>query len=416
MSSPDVVRRISSVAIVATFLVLITFLGLLASLRADSSHSSSASDDSYVHLMTLSEDDLALNKPNRRVIILGDVHGMVDSLAEILDATGYNEKNDYLIHVGDIVAKSGVPAALQSLDYFSSLNITGVRGNHDDKVIQWRYWIDEVLASKGGKKWLRQMEKSTPKQIKKYMKSGANLKAKWVIPEGWKFAEEHYWIAKEMSQAHFDYFSRLPLALHIPSLHTFIAHAGLLPTDTSRSHGSPLSRRPSKKRSEEKLRLEQEQALLHKISQNRDPWTVMNMRSILEGGDVTRKGDVGQPWSEIWNEWMDKCGGFDVSDLNDLTDISELGKETKLPCRPSTVIYGHAASRGLDVKRWTMGLDSGCVYGRRLTAMIITSDSKIHNRRPFAEDSEVEELSISHGETGRARLVSISCPEPPPES
>lgn len=33
----------------------------------------------------------------------------------------------------------------------------------------------------------------------------------------------------------------------------------------------------------------------------------------------------------------------------------------KLPCYPSTVVYGHAAARGLDIKRWSKGLDSGCV-------------------------------------------------------
>ena len=43
------------------------------------------------------------------------------------------------------------------------------------------------------------------------------------------------------------------------------------------------------------------------------------------------------------------------SDPNDLT------KKKTLPCYPSTVIYGHAASRGLDIERWSKGLDSGCV-------------------------------------------------------
>jgi hypothetical protein len=36
-------------------------------------------------------------------------------------------------------------------------------------------------------------------------------------------------------------------------------------------------------------------------------------------------------------------------------------KSKDLPCYPATVIYGHAAKRGLDIKRWTKGLDSGCV-------------------------------------------------------
>jgi hypothetical protein len=36
-------------------------------------------------------------------------------------------------------------------------------------------------------------------------------------------------------------------------------------------------------------------------------------------------------------------------------------KRRNMPCIPSTVIYGHTASFGLDLRRWTKGLDSGCV-------------------------------------------------------
>ena len=49
---------------------------------------------------------------------------------------------------------------------------------------------------------------------------------------------------------------------------------------------------------------------------------------------------------------MSRCGGFD--------DLSS-NKHHTLPCLPMTVVYGHAAARGLDVKRWTFGLDTGCV-------------------------------------------------------
>ena len=43
-----------------------------------------------------------------------------------------------------------------------------------------------------------------------------------------------------------------------------------------------------------------------------------------------------------------------------------------MPCYPATVVYGHAASRDLDIRRWTVGLDTGCLYGRRLTALVLT--------------------------------------------
>lgn len=57
-------------------------------------------------------------------------------------------------------------------------------------------------------------------------------------------------------------------------------------------------------------------------------------------------------WADLWNGAMSRCAGFEQA---------ALGKKDSLPCHPSTVVYGHAASRGLDVHRWTVGLDTGCV-------------------------------------------------------
>lgn len=54
-------------------------------------------------------------------------------------------------------------------------------------------------------------------------------------------------------------------------------------------------------------------------------------------------------------------------DLNEASDPAwyDLYKEDKL------VIYGHWASRGLNVRKNTIGLDSGCVYGEYLSAVIL---------------------------------------------
>jgi len=35
------------------------------------------------------------------------------------------------------------------------------------------------------------------------------------------------------------------------------------------------------------------------------------------------------------------------------------------------VRYGHAAARGLDLREFSIGLDSGAVYGRSLSALVI---------------------------------------------
>lgn len=41
-----------------------------------------------------------------------------------------------------------------------------------------------------------------------------------------------------------------------------------------------------------------------------------------------------------------------------------------------TVIYGHDAKAGLSIRDYTKGLDSGCVRGGRLTALVIEDGGK----------------------------------------
>lgn len=42
-----------------------------------------------------------------------------------------------------------------------------------------------------------------------------------------------------------------------------------------------------------------------------------------------------------------------------------------LEIRNDSCRYGHAAARGLDVREYSIGLDSGAVYGRSLSALVI---------------------------------------------
>lgn len=47
------------------------------------------------------------------------------------------------------------------------------------------------------------------------------------------------------------------------------------------------------------------------------------------------------------------------------------GKYRKGEERPMVVVYGHDAKGGLRIKRWTKGLDSACVGGGRLSALVV---------------------------------------------
>lgn len=143
-----------------------------------------------------------------------------------------------------------------------------------------------------------------------------------------------------MTQAQASFLMSLPVVNHIPHLHLFVAHAGLLPSDprlsptdprqplthlpdtdhhhhpigydpdkdteafVPRGHVKMLATRGSDTRSNLKLnaraenvtegtlREMQETALLQEIPQNRDAWVVLNMRSVKKKGKVTRCVDT----------------------------------------------------------------------------------------------------------------------------
>lgn len=74
----------------------------------------------------------------------------------------------------------------------------------------------------------------------------------------------------------------------------------------------------------------------------------------------------GATWSRVWEKY-----------------------QNLLPAKErSTVIYGHDSKKGLQIKnKWSKGLDSGCVKGGKLSALVYT-------RRKEGESGEVEIVSV----------------------
>jgi len=221
---------------------------------------------------------------------------------------------------------------------------------------------------------------------------------------------EHYQISRSMAAGHYAYLLSLPLVLHIPTLHTFVVHAGLLPLDPNRSVTSgrqPLAHIPAppsvsteaaSNKNISVLRRAQEAAILTDIPQNVDPWVVLNMRSIRSDNSVTKSNNKGDPWADLWDSIIQRCNGFGSEDVS----VVDANRLKKLPCYPSTVIYGHAAARGLDIKRWSKGLDSGCVYKRKLSALILSVPP---------EQLNVDSDSLPFGDQGStiAQIASVEC-------
>ncbi|KAL0954484.1 hypothetical protein HGRIS_003452 [Hohenbuehelia grisea] len=341
----------------------------------------------YRHLDTLPAERFPINATGSgRTLILGDIHGMNDSLHNLLNSLSYDSTHDSLIHVGDIVAKGPISGSLAVLSFMSTHNITGVRGNHDQKVIEWYGWLQWIHARPSARHWLSTLERRWASAEaageddleewleRQYRRRGSGEKRWWKsIAKNWELLGPHYEIARAMTPEHYAYMVARPLALHIPSAHAFIVHAGMLASDPNyhpHHKKQPLAHAPElkssgtkfsgKKARVEEMRRLQELALREDVPQNQDPFATQNMRSVLPDNTVTR-GKDGKPWSNFWNRDMSLCDGFDGELEHAGHGKGKKNAKIHLPCYPATVIYGHAAGRGLDIKRWSLGLDSGCV-------------------------------------------------------
>jgi len=132
-------------------------------------------------------------------------------------------------------------------------------------------------------------------------------------------AEAHQAHADAMSDADWEWLAALPLWLRLPEYEAIVVHAGLVP-------GVPLERQRQK--------------------------DLLNIRTLRANGTGSSRPDDGVPWASLWQG-------------------------------PERVIFGHDAVRGLQKWPHAIGLDTGCCYGGRLSALVLPSD-RVARQRAFS--------------------------------
>jgi hypothetical protein len=220
-----------------------------------------------------------------RTVIVGDVHGCLDELQELVERCGDPRGTRYVM-VGDLVAKG--PDSRGVIAWARASNADAVLGNHDAAVLRARDWATDPA----------------PKAY--HAAVAATLDA-----DDWTWLEARpVWLGLDGGDD------------PRPGPRSYlVVHGGLVP-------GVPLEA--------------QERHYL------------MNLRSITTDGLPTQKLE-GSPWASLWKG-------------------------------PPHVVFGHDAVRGLQRHRWATGLDTGCVYGGALTALVLPKGElvSIPARRAYA--------------------------------
>lgn len=318
----------------------------------------------------------------RRLIVLGDIHGMSNELESILTKVFYNETRDHVIAVGDMISKG--PDSNGVVSKLMSLNASAVRGNHEDRILLARSAIE------------------TQHGVSAELESPENQDRRGELQD--------LVTARGMSPEHIRWLEGLPVILTVNELNIYVVHAGLVP-------GVDISKQ--------------------------DPWAVMNMRTLSYPREELRAKEGEKPREKrgkgvdindgpalvSLSEKQDTTEGEDEVDASkfvqseqpahndpDVELVSEGTKDTppttdtdsesdmdttgiawdrqiaipndghkgekwtdawntyqlRLPRRQRrTVIYGHDAKSGYKESKYTFGLDSGCVKGEALSALII---------------------------------------------
>lgn len=208
---------------------------------------------SLIQLMELPSKYLPETGKHRhsgRLIIVGDVHGMKDDLIHLLDKVDFNKKHDHLILAGDMISKG--PDSPGVVDLAIELGASGVRGNHEDRVL---------LAHK--KMVAQHISMDHPEPKEKEYNDEDDLEGEGLTRGDYKDRK----LVRALGEKRINWLKKCPVILRVGELgsmgEVIVVHAGLAPG----------------------VKLEKQ-----------DPIMVMNMRTISDDG-VPSDGRDGTGWT-----------------------------------------------------------------------------------------------------------------------
>ncbi len=217
--------------------------------------------------------------PAPRTIVVGDVHGCLRELENLLDRARF-DVTDRLVFVGDLVARG--PDSLGVLALARRLGAIVVRGNHEERVLR--------ALGKGDTSFI-----------------GGDAKASDAL-------KPHAELARALSPEDAAFMLAMPLSYTMADHDLTVVHAGIDPS----------------------LALDAQ-----------SPETLLNIRTVKKDGKKALWGAV--------------------------------------HTGPTSYVFGHNAIEKLQLHPFATGLDTGCVYGGELTALVLEAGEApprdVHARR-----------------------------------
>ncbi|PGG98537.1 hypothetical protein AJ80_09516 [Polytolypa hystricis UAMH7299] len=268
-----------------------------------------------VHMRTLDPSllpgstELTAGDPNRkRLIVVGDVHGCLDELQKLLEQVSFDpQRGDHLIFTGDLISKG--PKSLEAVDFARKHRASCVRGNNEDRVLLIH----------------REMKAM---DIRNQSPQGRDEQPDKALEDNDTDTRERL-LARKLEPEQAEWLDGCPVILKLGQImgmgEVVVVHAGLVP-------GVAL--------------------------EYQDPLTVMSMRTLDVDTHVPSSASRGTAWNKIFNKYQ-------------MMQLSSTQLDSANPPTPTTVIYGHDVNRSPDIKKYTKGLDTGCVRGGQLSAMVI---------------------------------------------
>ena len=312
------------------------------------------------------------SRRSKRILVIGDVHGCITELHTLVEKATHQHNSGIpfaaIVIVGDLCNK-GPHSTAVIRHVRTQPNWYSIRGNNEDRVLTYALtqWDEQDTSIKQKYKWIAYGDDPLSDEDVEWM---ANLPYTITIPKAMfddYYNEEDEENDEEEDDTNLDSSSS----------------GGITNDDIDTDNGASTT---TAKRQRQRLH-DDDILIVHAGLDSRlanledqDINTMINIRDVqlpVNGKDsTTSNNDNGEKKSIDQDEngggkSNEQCNGETAKLEEEEATKRERTAWAKLWHGPQLVIFGHDARRGLQTEQFAIGLDSGAVYGRELTGIIL---------------------------------------------